>query len=102
MFISLNLRHKGYAKATFYPNGGTVDGNGDMFTKSVLKGASIKLPTPDERDGYIFAGWYASENGPDSEDWQEPNADDPNLLPGETMYKMNKNMTFTAVWKSDR
>ncbi len=100
VFISLNLRHKGYAKASFYLNGGTIDGTGDMFTKNVIKGSSINLPTPDEREGYSFAGWYASENGPDSENWQEPDTDESNLLPGATKYKMDEDMTFTAVWKS--
>ena len=103
VFISLDLQRiyvgKKTVKATFYPNGGTVEGKDSPFTIEVVKDTEITLPQPDEREGYTFAGWYAGNNGPDTTNWKEPDANDPGLLQGGTQYKMEKNTCFTAIWK---
>ena len=102
VFLSLNLQRKHYdtyVKATFYPNGGAVAGNEGKFSKSVVQYTRINLPVPQEREGYSFAGWYASDIGPESAGWKEPDADDPILLPGKAEYVMKKDTCFTAIWK---
>lgn len=36
----------------------TLDNNGETSTVQVVEGESYTLPTPKEREGYVFVGWY--------------------------------------------
>lgn len=39
----------------------TLTQNGQTQTVSVKAGESYKLPTPQDRDGYVFVGWYDND-----------------------------------------
>ena len=87
-------------KIKYDPNGGIVDGHDSLYTVSTYKNKELTLPTPDEREGYEFVGWYKAEFGRDSERWTEPSEDDANILKAGTTFKADQNYTCTAIWKT--
>ena len=103
VLLSLDLeamKQTATASATFYPNGGSVNGYDKKFTRSAEKNHSLRLPVPDEREGYQFAGWYESEISPEASEWKEP-AEDAVLQMGDENAMIRKNNTiFVAIWKS--
>lgn len=100
VLLSLRFQRTAYVKATFNPNGGTIGGKEGPIVKTVVKNTAITLPQPDEREGYLFAGWFAGAEGPDAEGWVEPDADDPRLLAGGAQFQMTEDTCFTAIWKA--
>ena len=86
-------------KLTFDPNGGVVDGHDSVYSISVYLNKEIILPTPDEREGYTFVGWYGAEYGKNNENWTEPKEGDDGILAGGATFKAETATTFTAIWK---
>ena len=40
----------------------TINSDGDVTVATVTEGENYTLPTPAEREGYVFVGWYEGEN----------------------------------------
>jgi len=88
------------AKVTYDPNGGVVGGHDQAYTVKVILNKNIELPTPDEREGYEFVGWYGADYGKDDERWTEPSEDDTSIVKAGATVKVEKDITYTAVWKT--
>ena len=86
-------------KLTFNPNGGTVGGSSAPYTVTAYLNKEVTLPTPDEREGYDFLGWFGADYGTDDERWTEPDEDSPSIQKGGATFKAEADTTFTAVWK---
>ena len=102
VLLSLKLRRANAStvKVTFDPNGGVVEGHDSAYSISAQLNKEIILPTPDEREGYEFIGWYGADYGKDSEKWAEPAEDDAGILKGGAAFKVEKGIIFTAIWKT--
>lgn len=67
-------------------NGGTIDGQGTKVMQYTYNGEALTLPTPDDRTGYKFNGWFTSKTG----NTQVTNVGEDN--------KPMENKTYFAQW----
>ncbi|MGN0817522.1 MAG: InlB B-repeat-containing protein [Candidatus Coproplasma sp.] len=67
---------------TFSANGGSFDGGLQSLTVQALSGEIIDMPTPPEREGYEFTGWFTLPEGGEEFDFTLPVAGDQTLYAG--------------------